>query len=74
MIYSVLQFINLLSMLVVLQIPQGVPHPDDNEPLTLDTPFDIIFYVVIPILILGGFFFWRNRRNKRRRKEEDKNK
>ena len=55
---------------LVLQIPQGVPHPDENEPLLLQTPFDYILYVGMPLLILLGAYFWW-RRKKKREKEND---
>ena len=55
---------------LVLQIPQGVPHPDENEPLLLQTPFDYILYVGMPLLILFGAYFWW-RRKKKREKEKD---
>jgi hypothetical protein len=56
---------------LMLQIPQNVPHPDDSEPLLLQTPFDYIFYLVLPILFLiGGYFWWRR---KKKREEEDEN-
>lgn len=64
MIYSILHFMYQINYML-LQIPQGVPHPDDNEPLTLESPFDIILYVVIPIIILGSYFWWRKKKKKK---------
>jgi LPXTG-motif cell wall-anchored protein len=55
---------------ILAQIPQGVPHPDQNEPLLLQTPFDYILYVGLPILTLIGAYFWWRR--KKKREEEDK--
>ncbi|ADR21676.1 hypothetical protein MATR_06920 [Marivirga tractuosa] len=59
----------LLQLLV--QIPQGVPHPDDSDPLLLQTPFDYIFYIGLPILILIGGYFWWRRKKKREAEDED---
>ncbi|RUA34452.1 MAG: adenylosuccinate synthetase [Bacteroidetes bacterium] len=60
----------ILFLQLLAQIPQGVPHPDDSEPLLLQTPFDYIFYIGLPVLILiGGYFWWRR---KKKREEEDK--
>jgi hypothetical protein len=42
-----------------IQIPQGVPHPDANSPLSPQTPADYILYLALPLLILIGFFLWR---------------
>ena len=36
----------------LLQIPTGVPHPDDNTPLDLSNPADLIIYVVLPVIVL----------------------
>jgi hypothetical protein len=56
---------------LLLQIPQGIPQPDDSSPLVLRTTFDYIFYVVLPILFLiGGYFWWK----RKKRSEEEKNK
>ncbi|HET8860413.1 LPXTG cell wall anchor domain-containing protein [Marivirga sp.] len=61
-------FLQLLA-----QIPQGVPHPDDNEPLVLTTPFDYILYVGIPILILiGAMFLWRRKKKREKERKEEK--
>ncbi|GAB3326928.1 hypothetical protein GCM10027429_00120 [Marivirga atlantica] len=54
----------------LVQIPQGVPNPADSEPLLINSTFDIILYIVLPILILIGYFLWRKRQKKR---NEDKN-
>ncbi|WP_296623362.1 LPXTG cell wall anchor domain-containing protein [Marivirga sp.] len=59
-----------LFLQLLAQIPQGVPHPDDSEPLVLTTPFDYILYVGLPILILIGAFFWWRRKKKREEEKE----
>ncbi len=72
---SVLYYpITLISSFLLLQIPQGVPHPSENEPLILETPFDYILYVGMPILILLGFLLWRRRNKQRAKEREEKNK
>ena len=58
-------FLFLISK-VQAQIPEGVPHPDDNKPLDLSDPADIIIYIVIPVVFIILFFVWRNRRKKNR--------
>jgi len=60
----------MILLQFLAQIPQGVPHPDQNEPLLLQTPFDYILYLGLPILILiGAYFLWR--RKKKREEEKD---
>jgi len=46
------------------QIPKEVPHPDNNKPLDLSDPADIIIYIVIPVVFIILFFVWRSRRKK----------
>jgi LPXTG-motif cell wall-anchored protein len=59
----------MLILQLLAQIPQGVPHPDDSKPLVLQTPFDYILYVGLPVLILiGSYFLWR----RKKKREEDK--
>ncbi|WP_339700005.1 adenylosuccinate synthetase [uncultured Marixanthomonas sp.] len=47
------------------QIPKEVPHPDNNKPLDLSSPADIIIYIVIPVVFIILFFVWRSRRKKK---------
>ncbi len=62
----------MIILQLLAQIPQGVPHPDQNEPLLLQTPFDYILYLGLPALILiGAYFLWR--RKKKREKENKDN-
>lgn len=70
MITLIYNTIGSISNFIILQIPQGVPNPADSEPLTLETPFDYILYIGMPLLILIGFIFWR-RRKKQREKEKE---
>tara|TARA_R100001369_G_scaffold91926_1_gene134812 strand:+ start:264 stop:473 length:210 start_codon:yes stop_codon:yes gene_type:complete len=46
------------------QIPKEVPHPDNNKPLNLLDPADIIIYIVIPAIFIILFFVWRSRQKK----------
>ncbi|OAB78043.1 hypothetical protein ULVI_11195 [Cochleicola gelatinilyticus] len=64
---------NLLrnSLLVVLlstnltslaQIPEDVPHPDNNTPIDLSKPFDLIVFVILPIVIIILYVLWRQKK------------
>lgn len=55
----------LFTKLLLLQIPQDVPNPANSEPLSISSTFDVILYIVCPILILIGYLFWRRRKKKR---------
>jgi len=56
---------------LLLQIPKGVPQPDGNDSIMLNSPFDYILYVVLPILILIGTYFWWRRKKKREENLKD---
>jgi hypothetical protein len=65
--------ISLLNVFLLLQVPQGVPNPANSEPLTLETPFDYILFVGMPILIFIGYLFWRRRKKQREKEKEENN-
>ena len=44
---------------LVTQLPMGTPNPDDNKPLDLSDPFELITFVIIPIVILILYIYWR---------------
>lgn len=58
-------------MTILIQIPREVPHPDNNTPIDFSNPFDIIVYIVIPVLLLFLYFFLRKKRRKGANKEEN---
>ncbi len=46
-----------------LQIPREVPHPDNNTPLDFSNPFEVIIYIVIPVLLIVMYFFLRKKKH-----------
>ena len=56
-------FINLI--LPVFQIPTEVPHPNNNSPIDLSKPEDVVIYIVIPLVFVILYFIGRRGRNKR---------
>jgi hypothetical protein len=57
-------FIYPIVLIIKMQIPKEVPHPDRNSPLDLNNPADIIIYIVIPLLIVLLYIFGRRRKKK----------
>jgi hypothetical protein len=45
-----------------LQLPREVPHPDNNTPLDLSNPFEVIIYIVITVLLIVMYFFLRKKK------------
>ena len=54
------------------QIPEGVPHPDQNTPIDFSSWSDIVIYIILPSVLIIGYIIMIYRR--RRRKQEGKNK
>ncbi|PYE81630.1 hypothetical protein DFQ11_102204 [Winogradskyella epiphytica] len=48
--------------LLSLQSPTGTPNPGSNAPLDFTSPFDIIVFIILPILLIFFYFMWRKQR------------
>lgn len=53
-------FIKLYPLL--LQLPIGTPNPDNNNPIDLTRPFDVIVYIILPILVIIFYILWRRKK------------
>ena len=69
-----------LKILVIFQwaffqIPTNVPHPNNNSPIDLSKPEDLIIYIILPLIIAALYFIGiRGRKRKKNRKShEDQN-
>ena len=56
---------NLYQKLSV-QLPIGTPNPDDNQPVDLSDPFEVIMVIILPILVVIFYFLWKRQKNKKR--------
>ncbi len=45
-----------------LQIPEEIPHPQDADSFDIESPLDIILFIVVPLLMIAAYFYWRRRR------------
>ncbi len=54
----------ILKLLFVLQIPTDIPNPDNNKPLDFSDPFEIIVFIVLPILVILLYIFWKRHKRK----------
>ena len=50
-----------------LQLPPGTQNPDDNNPINLSNPIEVIVYIILPIVLVIGYLLWL------RKKKRDKN-
>jgi preprotein translocase subunit YajC len=55
-----------------MQIPTEVPKPQNNTPIDLSSPFDVIVFIVCPILLVGFYFYFRRKQRLKRKEEDDK--
>lgn len=46
----------------IAQIPKDVPHPDNNSPIDLSKPFDVIVFIILPIVIVFLYSIWRRKK------------
>ncbi|MCH4551991.1 adenylosuccinate synthetase [Aestuariibaculum lutulentum] len=49
---------------IYFQLPPGTQNPDDNTPLDFSDPFNIITFIVLPIVAVVLYFIWRKRNKK----------
>ena len=49
---------------LLLQLPIGTRNPDDNNPIDLTSAFDVIVYIILPILMVIFYVIWRKKKKK----------
>ncbi|WP_405604892.1 adenylosuccinate synthetase [Polaribacter sp. Asnod1-A03] len=57
---------NILYKLPFLQLPMGTPNPDDNKPLDTSDPFEVIVFMVLPVVVIILYFLWKKQKNKKK--------
>lgn len=60
----VVVLLNLSVTKIVSQTPDGIPVPDKNDPLEINTLADVIIFVVFPVLLVGFYVWWRRSKRK----------
>ncbi|PKQ47003.1 adenylosuccinate synthetase [Confluentibacter flavum] len=51
--------------LLIIQLPIGTPNPDDNKPLNFSEPFDVIVFLILPVLVIIFYILWRKNKNRK---------
>lgn len=46
----------------LLQVPTGTPNPRDGSQFDFSSPFDVIVYIVLPIVIVIFYILYRRQR------------
>ncbi|UOB19167.1 hypothetical protein [Abyssalbus ytuae] len=57
LLFSIMPFSKIKS-----QIPTEVPHPDNNKPVDFSSPFDIIVFIILPIMVIVFFILWKRKK------------
>jgi|GEM_PF-1238046 len=69
------KFLNLIfllfSVVMLAQQPTHVPSPQNNSPINLNSWFDILVFIILPIIMVVLYFMWR--RQVKIDKEKEKN-
>ena len=52
------------------QIPQGVPKPQNNDPVAPESLSDLIIYIILPAVLIVTYLFILYRRRKKRNQED----
>ena len=47
---------------LLMQLPIGTPNPDNNSPIDLTNPFDVMVYIILPILVIVFYIIWRRKK------------
>lgn len=47
---------------LLIQLPIGTPSPDNNNPINLTRPFDVVVYIILPILVVIFYILWRRKK------------
>lgn len=50
----------LISVTSFAQQPTHVPSPQNNSPIDLNNWFDIIVFIIIPLVLIVVYFLWRS--------------
>ncbi len=67
-------FTLLFSPALFSQQPTHVPGPQTNTPIDLNNWFDIIVFIVLPLVMIIFYFMWRRQVKLDKEEEKRKNK
>jgi hypothetical protein len=72
----ILSILSLLLLFVVFQLNAQTPdHYPPVEPEPVDfSLFNIILYILLPMLLIGGYLLYRRSRKKAEKKKEEESK
>ncbi|MCR9181562.1 MAG: adenylosuccinate synthetase [Flavobacteriaceae bacterium] len=60
----------LYGFLATAQQPTHVPSPQNNSPINLNSWFDVIVFIILPIILIVIYFMWRRQVKMDKEKEK----
>jgi hypothetical protein len=61
------QIHNMNLFMPFIQIPTGTPNPSDGSQFDFSSPFDVIVYIILPLVIVVLFFLYRKQQKNDRK-------
>lgn len=49
---------------LLIQLPIGSQNPDDNDPIDFTSTFDVVVYIILPVLMIIFYILWRRRKKR----------
>jgi len=56
---------SLYVLIMSFQAPEGIPKPSDSEPIDFNYIYNILIFIVVPILFAIFYYLWRKGRSNR---------
>ena len=50
---------------LLIQLPIGTPNPDDNAPVDFSRAFDVIVYIILPLVVIILYILWLKKKKKK---------
>ncbi|WP_066225699.1 adenylosuccinate synthetase [Formosa haliotis] len=50
--------------ILLMQLPIGTPSPDNNSPIDFSDPFNIIVFIILPIVAVVLYFYWKKTKHR----------
>jgi len=46
----------------LIQLPPGTQNPDDNNPIDVTSLFDVLVYIILPVIMIVFYILWRRQK------------
>ncbi|WP_417360734.1 adenylosuccinate synthetase [Galbibacter sp.] len=56
-------FTSFYVFIMSFQVAEGIPKPSDSDPIDFNYIYNVIIFIVVPILIAVFYYLWRKGRS-----------